>query len=169
MINLQDAKTAKAKTGRLPLAGVRIADFSWVGAGSFTTKLFADMGADVIKIESSQRLDSLRGLGPFKDKVRGVNRSGYFADRNTNKRSITINLKSAQGLAMAKDIIAKSDVIANTLLAGHHGRLGVGYEVCKALNPGIIYIGMSAQGSTGPDSKLIGFGLTLGRSPGCTT
>ncbi|MEO5670383.1 MAG: CoA transferase, partial [Ramlibacter sp.] len=77
----------------LPLAGLRVADFCWIGAGSYTTKIFGDMGADVIKIESSTRLDSLRLAGPYKDGKPGVNRSGYFADRNTSKRGITIDMK----------------------------------------------------------------------------
>ncbi len=70
---------------KLPLAGLRVADFCWIGAGSYTTKILGDMGADVIKIETSTRLDSLRVAGPYKDGKPGVNRSGYFADRNTSK------------------------------------------------------------------------------------
>src|SRR5690606_10867933 len=69
------------------LEGVRIADFSWIGAGSYATKLLADLGAEVIKIESSVYPDLLRTSRPFKDGVPGVNRSGYFADRNASKRS----------------------------------------------------------------------------------
>src|SRR5690606_38542836 len=91
-----------------PLEGVRVTDFSWIGAGSYTTKLLADLGADVLKVESSSKLDSLRISPPFKDRIRGVNRSGYFADRNTSKRSITINLKTEAGIALVKDLIRNS-------------------------------------------------------------
>ena len=65
---------------RFPLAGITVADFTWIGAGSYTTKILADFGADVIKIESVERLDTLREAKPFQGGVRGVNRSGYFAD-----------------------------------------------------------------------------------------
>ena len=64
---------------KLPLAGIRVTDFTWIGAGSYTTKLLADFGADVIKIESATRMDSLRSTAPFKEGVAGINRSGYFA------------------------------------------------------------------------------------------
>ena len=70
---------------RLPLRGIRVVDFTWHGAGPYMTKELADHGADVIRIESGKRLDSLRETAPFKDKIKGVNRSGYFADRNSNK------------------------------------------------------------------------------------
>ncbi|MBI3068853.1 MAG: CoA transferase, partial [Betaproteobacteria bacterium] len=76
---------------KLPLAGVRITDFTWIGAGSYATKILADYGADVIKIESATRIDSLRMAAPYKDGKPGINRSGYFADRNTSKRSITVD------------------------------------------------------------------------------
>ena len=81
------------------LNGIRVVDFSWIGAGSYTTKMLADLGADVIKIESSQRLDTLRVTKPFKDGIPGVNRSGYFADRNSSKRSVTLNVKDDRGLS----------------------------------------------------------------------
>ncbi len=150
----------------LPLSGIRVADFTWIGAGSFTTKLFADMGADVIKIESHNRVDNLRNAAPFKDKIRGVNRSGYFSDRNTNKRSITVNLKSEKGLELVKEIVRQSDVIANNFSPGTMEKLGLGYDVVKLINPKIVFIGMSAQGSKGPDSSSIGFGLTLAAMSG---
>ena len=64
-----------------PLEGLRVADFTWIGAGSYTTKILADFGAEVIKVESSTRLDPLRNTAPFFEGKPGVNRSGYFADR----------------------------------------------------------------------------------------
>ena len=73
------------------LSGIRVVDFTWIGAGAYTTKLLADLGADVIKIETATRLDSLRLGPPFKDRIPGVNRSGYFADRNSSKRGMTVN------------------------------------------------------------------------------
>jgi benzylsuccinate CoA-transferase BbsF subunit len=145
----------------LPLQGLRVTDFCWVGAGSYTTKLLADMGAEVLKIESSTRLDSLRLSGPFKDKIPGPNRSGYFADRNTSKLSVTINLKTAKGIELVRRLIDGSDIVANNFTPGTMDELGLGYEELIRSNPSLIYISMSFQGADGPDRDTLGFGLTM--------
>jgi benzylsuccinate CoA-transferase BbsF subunit len=150
----------------LPLHGIRVADFTWIGAGSFTTKLLADHGADVIKIESSGRIDSLRSSRPYKDGVPGINRSGYFADRNSSKRSITLNLKTEAGRDLAQRLIATSDIVANNFTPGTMERFGLGYEAVRAIKPDIIYIAMSMQGSAGPEHKYLGYGLTMGALTG---
>lgn len=146
---------------RKPLAGLRVADFTWIGAGAYTTKLLSDWGADVIKIESRARLDSLRDAKPFKDRIPGVNRSGYFADRNGGKRSVTLDLKTPRGLDYARRLIATSDIVANNFSPGVMDRLGLGYEAIRKFHPEIIYVAMSMQGATGPYSRELGFGLTI--------
>ncbi len=143
------------------LDGVRVVDFTWIGAGSYTTKMLADMGADVIKIESSTYPDSLRLSAPFKDRVPGINRSGYFADRNTSKRSMVLNLKTPEGIDLVKRLIAACDVVANNFTPGTMERLGLGYDTLRSFNPGLIYIAMSTQGSDGPESNAVGYGLTI--------
>lgn len=150
----------------LPLKGIRVADFTWIGAGSFTTKLLADFGADVIKIESRERLDSLRLSRPFKDGVPGVNRSGYFADRNTSKRSITLNLKHDRGQELARQLIATSDVVANNFTPGTMEKFGLGYDAVRQIREGIVYLAMSMQGATGPHHRYLGYGLTIGALTG---
>lgn len=149
-----------------PLAGIRVADFTWIGAGSFTTKMLADFGADVIKVESSTRPDTLRMTAPFKDGRKGPNRSGYFADRNTSKRSICLNLKHPDALAIADRLIAQSDIVANNFSPGTMEKFGLGYERVARNNPGIVYLSMSMQGQDGPDSRYVGFGLTIGALSG---
>ena len=149
-----------------PLAGIRVADFTWIGAGSYTTKLLADFGADVIKVESSTHMDTLRSTPPFKDGIKGIERSGYFADRNTSKRGMRLNLKHPQGLEIAKRLIACSDVVANNFRPGVMDRLGLGYAAAQALRPDIVYLAMSMQGGTGPHTKYVGFGLTIGALAG---
>ncbi|WP_028217377.1 CaiB/BaiF CoA transferase family protein [Paraburkholderia oxyphila] len=151
---------------KLPLEGIRIADFTWIGAGSFTTKLFADHGADVIKVESADRLDALRGSRPYAQGVPGVNRSGYFADRNSNKKSITLNLKTAEGQELARQLIETSDIVANNFTPGTMEKFGLGYEAVKKIRPDAIYLAMSMQGSSGPEHKYLGFGLTIGALTG---
>lgn len=151
---------------KLPLEGVRITDFCWIGAGSYTTKLLADMGADVLKIESASRLDSLRLSAPYKDKIRGVNRSGYFADRNTSKRSVTLNMKDPKGVELARRLIATSDMVTNNFTPGTMEKFGLGYEAVRAIKPDVIYLSMSMQGSDGPDRDTLGYGLTIGALSG---
>ena len=143
------------------LTGIRVIDFSWIGAGSYTTKILADLGADVIKIESSQRLDTLRVTKPFKDGIPGVNRSGYFADRNSSKRSITLNVKDERGLALAKRLIADAHLVSNNFTPGVMDKLGLGYDVVKSIRPGIVYASMSMQGASGPATNDLGYGLTI--------
>jgi crotonobetainyl-CoA:carnitine CoA-transferase CaiB-like acyl-CoA transferase len=148
------------------LQGVKVVDFTWIGAGSYTTKLLADLGADVIKIETSERLDSLRLARPFKDKIQGVNRSGYFADRNSSKRSITVNVKREEGLALVKQLIKAANLVTNNFTPGVMEKLGLGYDVLRALRPGIVYAAMSMQGRDGPDRGDLGYGLTIGAITG---
>jgi benzylsuccinate CoA-transferase BbsF subunit len=146
----------------LPLKGIRILDFSWVGAGPFVTKPLADHGAEVIKIESRKKMDVIRSMHPFKDGVPGENRSGYFSNRNSSKMGMTLNLKTPQGIEIAKELIKQSDVIVNNFSANVMEKLGLGYEEAKRLNPRIIYLSMPMQGSTGPHKDFKGFGLTIG-------
>lgn len=147
---------------RKPLEDILIVDFCWVGAGSYTTKLLADQGADVIKIESSTRVDGIRLSGPFAGGVPGVNRSGYFADRNTSKRSCTINMKTPEGQDIARRLVAKADVVTNSFTPGVMDRFGLGWEAVHELNPKAVYLAMSMSGSTGPERDHLGYGLTIG-------
>ncbi|MEU4173007.1 CoA transferase [Streptomyces sp. NPDC026665] len=146
----------------LPLAGVRIADFTWVGAGPFLTKPLADHGADVIKVESRTHTDPIRSMAPFRDSVPGVNRSGYFANRNTSKRSICLDLKHPRGKELALELIAQSDVVANNFTPGTMDRLGLGYETVSRIRPDIVYLDMPMQGNAGPHRDFRGYGLTIG-------
>jgi benzylsuccinate CoA-transferase BbsF subunit len=151
---------------KFPLAGITVADFTWIGAGSYTTKILADFGADVIKIESAERLDTLRDAKPFQGGIRGVNRSGYFADRNSSKRSVTLNLKTEEGRALARRIVEGSDVVANNFTPGTMEKFGLGYEAVRALRKDIVYIAMSMHGQDGPEAKYLGYGLTMGAVTG---
>lgn len=148
------------------LKGIRVIDFTWIGAGSFTTKLLADLGADVIKIETSARLDSLRIARPFKDGVSGVNRSGYFADRNSSKRSITVNAKHPQGLQVVRRLIADADLVTNNFTPGVMEKMGLGYDAVREIRPDVVYASMSMQGTTGPEKDYLGYGLIIGALTG---
>src|SRR5581483_6647002 len=93
------------RTSSAPLAGIKIADFSWAVAGPVATKYLAFYGADVIKIESHSRLDGPRIAPPFKGKP-GRNNSGYFANHNGSKRSVSLNLKNPRGIDLATRLVA---------------------------------------------------------------
>ncbi|SIR76421.1 benzylsuccinate CoA-transferase BbsF subunit [Pseudacidovorax sp. RU35E] len=123
--------------------------------------MLADMGADVIKIESAARIDSLRMAAPYKDGIPGVNRSGYFADRNTSKRSITLDMKHPKALALARRLIEKSDIIANNFTPGVMQKFGLGYEAVREMKPDIIYLAMSMQGAEGPERNYLGYGASM--------
>jgi benzylsuccinate CoA-transferase BbsF subunit len=153
-------------SGEFPLAGITVADFTWIGAGSYTTKILADFGADVVKIESGERPDSLRDAKPFKDGIAGVNRSGYFADRNSSKRGVALNMKTPQGRALARRLVERSDVVANNFTPGAMEKFGLGYEAVREFKPDIVYISMSMHGQTGPEAKYLGYGLTMGAVTG---
>lgn len=144
-----------------PLAGIRIVDFCWVGAGSYATKLLADQGADVIKIESMERVDGIRLSAPFSGGKMGVNASGYFADRNTSKRSCTINMKTERGQEIARALVKDCDVVTNSFTPGVMERFGLSWHQVHAMNPSAVYLAMSMQGDTGPERHYMGYGLTI--------
>ncbi|MGZ8228029.1 MAG: CaiB/BaiF CoA transferase family protein [Burkholderiales bacterium] len=146
---------------RPPLAGVRVTDFTWIGAGSYATKILADFGADVIKIESARRVDSLRLAAPYKDGVKGVNRSGYFADRNTSKRSMMLDMKHPKALGLVTRLIETSDIVANNFTFGVMERFGLDYEAVRRVKPDIIYLTMSMNGATGPQRQYLGYGSSM--------
>ncbi|MFC4055485.1 CaiB/BaiF CoA transferase family protein [Actinomadura syzygii] len=147
----------------LPLDGVRVVDFTWLGAGPYTTRTLADHGAEVIRIESAKRTDRLRVLPPFAGGRRegSVNRSGYFADRNSNKLGVTINLKDPAGVDLVLRLIATADVVASNFTPGTLQSLGLGYEQARAVKPDIIFLEMGMQGATGPDASVVGYGQTV--------
>lgn len=145
----------------MPLAGIRVLDFCWVGAGSYMTRLLADHGADVIKVETSTNIDPVRMSPPYADGVAGVNRSGYFTDRNSSKRSLTLNMKTAAARELARELVRHCDIVSNNFTPGVMDRFGLSYDQVHALNPAAIYIAMSMQGDSGPERDYLGFGLTI--------
>lgn len=151
------------------LRGIRFADLTWAGAGAFATKIFSDFGADVVKIESTTRPDNTRLAGPFKDRIAGLNRSGYFASRNTGKKSFTVDLKHPGGLALLRELISHSDVISNNFAAGAMARLGLGYDDVCRIKPDIIYPSMPMYGDTGPLAAMPGLGMTISAVTGLTS
>lgn len=147
-----------AARGALPFAGIKVADFSWIGVGPITAKYLADHGAEVVHIETERPADRLRLVGPFKDNVPGVNRCQFFGAFNTSKRSLAIDLKHPEGLAVAKRLVAWADVCLDSFTAGTIGDLGLGYDVVREINPSIVMASTCLMGQTGPAAALAGYG-----------
>jgi benzylsuccinate CoA-transferase BbsF subunit len=140
---------------------LRVLDFCWVGAGAFVTRLIADLGADVIKVESRAHPDNLRLSGPHKSGAKPLEGSGYFASRNTNKKSIALNMGHPEARALAKRLAAQCSVVTNNFRPGIMERWGLGYADLSAVDPALIYLAMPMQGSRGPHKSYIGFGSTI--------
>lgn len=148
-----------ASNSRLPLEGIRVADFTWVWAGPFCTMHLAHLGAEVIKIESQARPDLARRLPIVpKGMEPDVNRSGYFNQWSQRKKSILLNLSKPEGIAIAKQLVAKRDVVVENFATGVMEQLGLSYEVLKQIKPDIIMASISGYGHTGPQRKYMGYG-----------
>jgi benzylsuccinate CoA-transferase BbsF subunit/naphthyl-2-methylsuccinate CoA transferase subunit len=151
------------------LEGLVVCDFSWVGAGPITTNVLGQCGAEIIKIESVKRPDILRKGGPFKDGIAdGLERSGYFANRNPNKKCIALNMRQPKARDVAVRLIEKSDIIINNFRVGQMEKWNLGWEDVKKINPRIIYVTMSLQGMDGPHKSYMGFGVNLNALCGLT-
>lgn len=147
---------------RLPLEGVRVTDFSWVWAGPFCAMHLAHLGAEVIKVESHTHLDLARRLPYYpKGMEPGVNRCALFNQWGQGKKSVLLNLTTAKGIAIAKELIAKSDVVLQNFATGVMDNLGLGYEELKRLKPDIILASISGYGQTGPQRKYMAYGPAI--------
>ena len=141
-----------------PLAGYRVADFTWVWAGPTCTMQLAHMGAEVIRMESMRRPCLLRSLPPWPDGQPGLNRSGYFNQYNQGKRSILLDLSKPEAVEIAKKLVAVSDVAVENFAGGVIKRLGLGYEALKQVKSDLIMISMSGYGQTGPEASYVSYG-----------
>ena len=142
----------------LPLAGIRVLDFTWAWAGPFCTMQLAHMGAEVIRIETEKRSCVTRGLPPFADDVAGPNRAGYYNQYNQGKRSITMDLSKPEAIQMALEMARHCDVVTDNFAAGVMDRLGLGYEKFRAQRPDIVMLSMSGYGQTGPLKSYVSYG-----------
>ena len=153
-------------TGPLPFEGVKVADFSWVWVGPTTTKYLADHGADVVRVESLSRPDIVRFIGPFKDRAPGPNRSHGYNDFNTSKLGLTLNLKTPEGVEIAKRLIAWADVYIESFTPGTVASLGLSYDIVRTLNPSVIMVSTCLMGQTGPAAPFSGYGFHAGSVAG---
>lgn len=144
-----------------PLAGLRVLDFAWIGAGALVTKALGELGAEVIRIESRARPDNLRQSPPFRPGATGLDGSGYFASRNPGKKSVALNMKHPKARDVAMTLAEQSDVFASNFRTGVLERWGMGYDEVREVNPRIVYLTMPMQGRDGPHRNYVGFGSTI--------
>lgn len=144
------------------LAGLRVLAFTNAWAGPMCTMILGNMGAEVIKVESSRRLDDGRFLPPFPNGVPGgVNSSGNFNTYNRSTKSCTLNLKQPEAVELARQLVLVSDVVVENFSPPVMPRLGLGYEVCRSLKPDIVYLSLSGYGATGPHRDYVSYGMQL--------
>lgn len=156
----QESKAARSdRPPRRPLEGIRVADLSWAWAGPFCTLNLAHMGAEVIRLESEARVDIYRRymINP-PEMPPNLNTSGVFNQWAQGKRSVSVNLRTDEGIALVKDIVAQSDVVVQNFATGVLERLGLGYNTLYAIKPDIILASISGFGQSGPYAKYIGYG-----------
>ena len=137
-----------ARSGRMPLAGIRVLDFSWVIAGPTATRYLAAMGAEIIKVEAPGRGDPGRA-------------SELHTVLGQAKRGIVLDLKKPEAVEIARALAAKSDVLIENFATGVMDRLGLGAEALHGLNPDLIYVSASGLGRTGPEARGVAYGTLL--------
>ena len=144
------------------LDGLRILDLTRILAGPTCTQLLGDLGADVIKVERPGRGDDTRGWGPpFVKDANGedTSESAYYLCANRNKRSVAIDLASAEGAGLVRRLAARCDVLIENFKVGALSRYGLGYEDLKDELPGLVYCSITGFGQTGPNAHRAGYDL----------
>src|SRR5262252_3383164 len=159
----QRERESKTTSPQPALQGIRVLDFSWFGAAPIGTKILADHGAEVIRVESMARPDLLRLLGSshFRDYTPDLNGSGFFNDFNSSKYGITLNLNHPEGVAIAKRLVALSDVVIDSFTHRAMRKWGLYYDDLVQIKPDIIVVSAAQQGHTGPHADYLGFGYNL--------
>ena len=142
--------TPSTSTGQKPLTGIRILDFTWVLAGPYCTRVLADLGADVIKLQTEER-------------SQGVNSNAfpYFALWNRNKRSVSLKMKHPKALDIFRRMVEQADVIVENFSVGVLERWGIGYDTVRQWNNKIIYLSMAGAGQSGPWRDFVTYAPTI--------
>ena len=143
---------------RLPLEGLKVLDFMWVLAGPGVSRTLADYGATVIRIESTQRPDPTRTVGPFQDNQSGLENSALWGNNNAGKYSISLDLKKPKAREIVFDLVKWADVVCEAFSPKAMRAWGFDYESIRKIKPHIVMFSTCLMGQTGPLSSFIGFG-----------
>jgi crotonobetainyl-CoA:carnitine CoA-transferase CaiB-like acyl-CoA transferase len=152
----------------LPLTGVRVCDLTWIIAGPTATRVLADFGAEVIRIEHQQSLDSVRMGRPIMGEKPTFNNSGFFNYFNRNKKSMLLNSRHPMGFELLQQLVAKSDIVVENFSSGVMDSWGLGYEQLRELRQDIIYCSISGFGHSGRDKAFTTWGPTAQALSGLT-
>jgi crotonobetainyl-CoA:carnitine CoA-transferase CaiB-like acyl-CoA transferase len=147
-------------------AGLKVWDASWAAVGPLTARYLADYGATVVHTESSRSIDVLRRQEPFKDGIRGLNRSQFWAEFNPSKLGLGVNFATPEGHAIAMRLAAWADVVIESFSPGVMAGLGIDYPKLREVNPRLIMVSTSMNGQTGPRRRFFGFGNLLAAMAG---
>ncbi|MCK9517965.1 MAG: CoA transferase [Dehalococcoidia bacterium] len=151
---------------RLPLEGIRIADLSMMWAGPYATRILAEMGAEVLKIESPSAWDNVRTLIPQPDAPEPWNSSYYFNDYNRDKKSVTLDLAQEAGRDIFLRLVEHCDVVIENYRADVMEKLGLTYEVLRERKPDLVMVSMAGFGKTGDERDHVGFGPIIEQMAG---
>ena len=146
---------------KMALEGIKVADFSWFGAGPICAENLGRFGATVVRVESEAHVDGLRSVMPFATGKTGYNVSGYFNNYNAGKLDITLNLNNAHALELSHRLIAWCDIFITNQTNRMVERWGFTYEALRKINPEIIAVYQPMQGIDGPHKDFFGFGAVL--------
>jgi crotonobetainyl-CoA:carnitine CoA-transferase CaiB-like acyl-CoA transferase len=141
-----------------PLDGLKVLDLAWVVAGPLVGRTLADFGATVVRVESRQRLDTARVLGPFRNGETDPQGSVAYDNCNAGKFGLTLDLRREDARAVVRDLVAWADVVIESFVPGQMAKFQLDYPRLKAINPSLIMVSSSLMGQTGPNAELTGFG-----------
>ncbi len=147
------------------LARIKVLDLMWVVAGPTATRAMADFGATVIRVESANRIETARGIGPFHNNAQGADHSALFGNMNVNKLGLSLNLATSEAREVLLDLIKWCDVLTESFSPRAMRAWGMDYESLKAIKPDLIMLSTCLFGQAGPLSRVAGFG-TMGSAIG---
>lgn len=151
----------RPSTRRRPLDGLRVLDVTWFGAGPIAMRTLANLGADVIRIETQRRPDGLRLAAPRPPGTQSLNVSGFYNNFNAEKRSVAIDLARPEGHRLGLRLVEWADVFMTNMTNRAVRQVGLTWDEVREANPGIIGLYEPMQGLTGPHTEFIGFGAVL--------
>ena len=140
------------------LDDVKILDFMWVLAGPSATRVLADYGATVVRVESTRRMDTARTLAPFHDGRAGAERSALFHNTNANKLMLTLDPTRPEGRSVVLDLVRWADVVAESFKPGVMRSWGLDYTALRAVKPDVVMLSTCLMGQTGPWASFAGYG-----------
>jgi crotonobetainyl-CoA:carnitine CoA-transferase CaiB-like acyl-CoA transferase len=161
MLATRRSATQRTPTGQPDegsFTGLKVADFAWVGVGPLISKALADHGATVVHVESAQRTDLLRSLPPFKGGTAGLNRSQFFANFNTSKLGLRLELNDPNDLTLARRLADWADVVVESFTPGTMARYGLDYATLSAEREDLVMLSTCMRGQSGPERAYTGFG-----------